>query len=507
MTSSEEGQGKTRLDDERLWYPPIGLMKLATFHKMRGDEVKFVIGCDKTLFEEGPLFSTLWDRVYISTLFTFDWENTISTIDFYKDAVGNSIHKIYVGGIMATLMPKEIYEETGVYPVKGLLTSAEKIDLPDSTNINLLPPDYEILDKRIYAINETYYAYTTRGCENKCLWCGVPDIEPVFTPYIDIKLMVNAMRARYGDKPKLKLMDNNVLASPRLGDIVEDLLQLGYGRNQFTNTTPRKQRVIDYNQGLDASFINQESIKLLAKLNIKPMRIAFDRLHEKEVYERAIRLAYENGFREFSNYMLYNCNDTPRDLYERLMVNVHLNEEWQAKEKEGRAAIYSYPMRFAPIRPTLGESKKRDYMPPSADAPKWDDINKTPWTKRFTRNIEVIKGAAHGAISPTPQLARRAIGASCEEFIANLYMPEELLRNRNKYEKKRYSNDKKRPQGTGDVENFRKFIINLFNNNSDEFLKFHKAVSQGTNEAIREYKAKCKNKEVIKWLEFYLMKS
>ena len=99
-----------KLDDEVLWYPPLGLMKLATFHKRRGDEVKFVSGCDKSLFEEPTLFSSgiLWDRVYISTLFTFEWGKTIETINFYKDAVGGSVHKIFVGGIMASLMPDEI---------------------------------------------------------------------------------------------------------------------------------------------------------------------------------------------------------------------------------------------------------------------------------------------------------------------------------------------------------------------------------------------------------------
>lgn len=495
---------KKKISDELLWYPPIGLMKLSTFHKNRGDEVKFVIGNDKSLFADGPLFSSLWDRVYISTLFTFDWENTVATINFYKDAVGNSIHKIYVGGIMATLMPQELFEETGIFPVKGLLASAEKIGLPEKTNINMLTPDCDILDNRIYAINETFYAYTTRGCENKCVWCGVPDIEPEFEHYIDIKPMITELRARYGDKPKLKLMDNNVLASKRLGNIVEDLLILGYGRAQYTKTNPYRQRVIDFNQGLDASHINEESIKLLTKLNIKPMRIAFDRLQEKDVYEQALRLAHKYGFNEFSNYMLYNCHDTPRDLYERLMINIKLNVEWQSKKKENRGDVYSYPMRFAPIRPGKGESKKRDYAATKSEK-NHDYLYDAKWTKRFTRNIEVIKGAAHGAISPTPELARRAIGATYEEFIANLYMPEELLRNRNKYEKKRYKNDKKRPPGTGDIEKFRKFILTLLKEQDAEFLEFHEAVSHDSKE-VREYLAECTNKEVKKWLNFYLQK-
>ncbi len=85
-------------DDESLWYPPIGLLKLATYHKRRGDEVRFVIGRDKAAIQEEDLFSheLLWDRIYITTLFTFDWKNVIETIEFYKKAVGGSIHKIFV---------------------------------------------------------------------------------------------------------------------------------------------------------------------------------------------------------------------------------------------------------------------------------------------------------------------------------------------------------------------------------------------------------------------------
>ena len=500
-TSAEVG--KKKISDGSLWYPPIGLMKLSTFHKNRGDEVKFVIGNDKSLFEDGPLFSSLWDRVYISTLFTFDWDNTVATINFYKEAVGNSIHKIYVGGIMATLMPEELYEETGIYPIKGLLTSAEQIGLSDKNNINLITPDYDILDNRIYAINETFYAYTTRGCENKCVWCGVPDIEPDFDPYIDIKPIITELRSRYGDKPKLKLMDNNVLVSERLGDIVEDLLMLGYGRDQYTDSEPRRQRVIDFNQGLDASHINENNMKLLSKLNIRPMRLAFDRWHEKDIYEQALRLAHEFGFNEFSNYMLYNCHDTPRDLYDRLMVNIRINEEWQSEQKDNKGAVYSYPMRFAPIRPSRGASKKRDYVA-TESVKSYDYFHEAKWTKRFTRNIEVIKGAAHGAISPTPELARRAIGTTYEEFITNLYMPEELLRNRNKYEKKVYKNDKNRVPGTGDVEKFRKFILKLLKQQDDEFIAFHEAISIGSKEAVKKYSAKNISEEVRKWINFYL---
>ncbi|OPY67791.1 MAG: Radical SAM superfamily protein [Syntrophorhabdaceae bacterium PtaU1.Bin034] len=500
-----ENKKRKRPDDESLWYPPLGLMKLSTFHKSRKDEVKFVIGKDNDSFQIQDLFSAgiLWDRIYISTLFTFQWKETIETINFYKTAVGGSIHKIFVGGIMASLMQEEIFEETGVEPIAGILDSPKRINLDGNENIDALAPDYSLLDSNLYATNDTFYAYTTRGCTRRCPWCGVPIIEPDYVPYIDIKEMIGGLRESYGDKPRLKLMDNNVLASPHLEKIVEDLVFLGYGRDQFTNTSPKRQRVIDFNQGLDARYLNEENMKLLKQLNIRPMRIAFDNVKDKEAYTKAVRLAHKNGVKEFSNYMIYNFNDTPEDLYERLSINIKLNQEWGKGAGEAEGQIYSYPMRYAPIKSRYdGEStQSRDYVAPNEPEDQW-----ISWTKRATRNIEVMKGAAFGAISPTPMLAWRTIGRDYKEFIANLHMPEELLRNRNKHEREVYKEEPDRTAGTGLVEQFRSFFWKLFEEHPEEAKEFRRAVGENSTAAIRAYLHRCKNEEVKKWLDYYLMK-
>ena len=105
-------ENKNNLDDESLLYPPLGLMKLIRFHKDRGDKVKFVRGCDKSiysdLFNEEPIF---WHRIYITTLFTYNFKNTVKTINFYKDAVGKKKKRIFIDSIMNTLIRKKIYNE------------------------------------------------------------------------------------------------------------------------------------------------------------------------------------------------------------------------------------------------------------------------------------------------------------------------------------------------------------------------------------------------------------
>jgi hypothetical protein len=401
-------------------------------------------------------------------------------------------------------MPEDIYEETGIYPITGTLTSARRIGLDSNTNIDALPPYYDILDPKLYAIGDTYYAYMTRGCTNRCQWCGVPKAEPEYIPYIDIKSMIRKMRKQYGDKANLRIMDNNVLVSPNLKQIVDDLVKLGFGRGKMTQSTPPRQRVVDFNQGLDATHVTPEVMSLLAQLSIRPMRIAFDRIQEKAVYVRAVRCAKKHGITDFSNYMLYAFTDTPRDLFGRLLVNIQLNDEWIENNPERVAGkIYSYPMRFAPIA-NNGQHENRfraSITMPSAEDIDW--ATSPRWTPRFVRNIEIMKGAAHGAISPTSSLARRTIGDTFEEFLANLYMPEELLRNRNKHEKQVYPFEQKRRQGTGLIEEFRAFITDLLAQQDKRFLFFHNAVSPNSVRVVRGHLRDTKDRELKKWLTLY----
>jgi hypothetical protein len=487
--------------DDTLHYPPLGLMKLSRFHKTRGDEVTFACGIDKTIGSTPDLFNpnNCLERVYISTLFTFNWRRVVEIVKYYKELVGGTSSRIFVGGIMSSLMAEDLFKETGIYPVTGLLNHPSKIGLDGEEDIDSLSPDYDLLDKTVYALNDTYYAYTTRGCVNRCSWCAVPCIENEYVPYIDIKPMIKELRVRYGDKSVLKLMDNNVLSSKRLPQIVDDLLQLGFGRGALTDTGHPKQRVVDFNQGLDASFLNDNNMKLLSKLCIRPMRVAFDRLAEKNIYVHALALAKKHGFTAFSNYMLYNYRDSPKDLHDRLMVNIGLNESWAKAAK-----IYSYPMRFAPIKNSgSNENRERDlFNEDTLKERNW--LKDAIWTKRFARNIEIMKGAAHGAISPTPSLALRTIGKTYEEFLCNLYMPEELLRNRNKHEKAVHIEEPKRRAGTGKIEEFKSFMTKLLGENDERFKQFHAAVSPNTFDAVRLALKDCPDRELRKWLLIYL---
>ena len=202
--------------------------------------------------------------------------------------------------------------------------------------------------------------------------------------------------------------------------------------------------------------------------------------------------------------MLYNFKDTPRDLYERLLINIELNEKWRVSGSPSR--VYSYPMRFAPISPIKNkdDNKSRDFFENRNIVKHF--IQDAVWTPKFTRNVEIMKGAANGAISPTKGLALRTIGETYEEFIANLYLPEELLRMRNTYEKRVHSHEPERSPGNGRIEDFRDFINNNAQESSDEFIAFHKCISANRRAVTRRYYSECQDNEIKKWLPYYFPK-
>lgn len=395
-------------------YPPLGLMKISTYHrKLKGDDVVFVKGCSPLVRDE------YWDKVYISTLFTYTWHETVKTINYYVDTLFNFSRKIYVGGILANLMPDELFNISGIQPVIGLLNDPKKIDQDDDIIIDELPPDYEVLEQVDfkYDYTDAYLGYTTRGCVRNCDFCAVRTLEPEFVPYIDINKLIREVANMYGEKQNLLLMDNNVLASKYFDKIIDDIKSAGFVKGATFGKTKRK-RIVDFNQGLDARLLTEEKMKRLAEIPLEPMRIAFDHIKYKDTYIRGVRLAHKYGQKNMSNYILYNHDtDTLEDFYERLRINIDLNEEFEKELASGKGAwtkIYSFPMRYIPL-----DAKKRDVK-----------TGNPHWTKRHLRGLQVILSVIKGPVMPAKDFFEQAFGADPEEFRAILLMPDEFIRNR-----------------------------------------------------------------------------
>jgi hypothetical protein len=403
-------------------YPPLGLMKIAQYHGPQGkcDKLKFIKGEDKSVLD------TCWDRIYVTTLFSFEWKRISESINFAIEASGGQPNNVFVGGIAASLMQKAFRDETrwrGVRFIKGLLKDAPALSLQldsfqeelysEDTNgkpIEDLIPDYSILDQVEYAypVHDAYFAYASRGCVRKCSFCGVPKLEGDLYDTPSLTKIVEGIRKLYGDKKDLVLMDNNVVASARFKDIIAEIRDLG-----FTPGAKLKRgrgsvlRRVDFNQGVDARILCKDPMFLreLATICIKPLRIAFDHIGLRKPYQTAIRYAYDVGLHDLSNYMLYNFHDSPADLYQRMRLNIQLNEDLGIR-------IYSFPMRYQPT-----DMKDRSYIGER-------------WNKYFLRSMQIILQATHGIVSGAPSYFKRAFGDSEAKFETLLARPHKFIFNR-----------------------------------------------------------------------------
>ena len=407
-------------------YPPLGLMKIAQYHGPRGkkDRVRFIKGEDRSVLAEA------WDRVYITTLFSFEYQRTARAIDFALEVVNGQADKVFVGGIAASLMNERFCSEQrwqGIRFIKGLLSAppAVALQLDDfaeefySDDINGKPiedlvPDYSVLDHVDYSypVHDAYFGYTSRGCIRKCHFCGVPKLEGAQRDTESLTKLVTDIEELYGPKKDLILMDNNVVASPRFKEIVAEIRDLGFvpGAKLARGGTPVQRRV-DFNQGVDARILCKDPVFLreLATICIKPLRIAFDHLGVRKPYEQAVRYAAAHGLTELSNYMLYNFHDSPEDLFARMRLNVTLNEELGIR-------IWSFPMRYQPTdRPDRGHIGAK-------------------WSRYQLRSMQLILQATHGVVSGAPSFFRRAFGDTCEEFERILLLPHDYIFNRDWFE-------------------------------------------------------------------------
>lgn len=437
-------------------YPPLGLMKIAQYHGPNGkrDNVTFIKGEDQSVLNQ------FWDRIYVTTLFSFEYPMISNSIDFALKVANGHAERVFVGGIAASLMHERFVEERrwqGVRFIKGLLSDppAVALQLDDFAEelysedrfgrpIEDLVPDYSILEhiEYQYPVRDAYFAYTSRGCIRKCHFCGVPKLEGGQRDVESLTDLVKEIDELYGPKKDLILMDNNVVASPRFKEIIAEIRDLGFvpgAKLTRPGTRVPVQRRVDFNQGVDARILCKDPmyLKELSTICLKPLRIAFDHLGVKKPYEKAVRYAHDNGLNELSNYMLYNFHDDPADLFERMRLNVTLNEELGVR-------IWSFPMRFQPTdRPDRGHVGER-------------------WSRYQLRSMQIILQATHGIVSGEPEFFKVAFGDTVDEYERILMMPHDFIFNRHWYE---------RFDGRGELGDFRNAFSRLDGGERQELMQ------------------------------------
>lgn len=356
----------------------MGLMKLATYYRRRGDDVRFFKGdlkvlaaellCEEFLLEvKDPTlgkhvpklvehiktgkFAPLeaipgfrnsdkdsllkeyriryrdgrfpnFDVVGISTLFTFYWRVTIDTINYAKKFCKKT-GRIIVGGITASILHERLLEETGIEPLCGLLNRPGILDADSDDIIDELPLDYSILEEidYRYPADNAYLAYMTRGCPRKCAFCAVPRLEPEYKNYVGLKEQIGKATQRFGPQKYLLLMDNNVFASKHFDKIIDEIKECGFERGAtYTPGSEYDIAMRNLREGFNVRAYTKKLIRL------------YDRISEKlpESEQAHFYLKREE------NNLLYAAVATPESLIEFDEIARPLHEKYFKRLKRMR---------------------------------------------------------------------------------------------------------------------------------------------------------------------------
>lgn len=241
-------------------FPNLQLMKLAAYHKTKGDSVEW--------YE--PLFSGHMDRVYMSKVFSFtqDYEYFVDATEIIKGGTGYN------------------------YPSGGTVLNDE---------IEHIYPDYSIYYEKIPEVKETAYGFLTRGCPRGCDFCIVKDKEG------RTSRKVADLTEFWRGQKRIVLLDPNMFAAKEWRELSEQLIE----SNAW----------VDFSQGCDIRIMTQEKIDYIKQMKIKNIHFAWDRYEDKKIILPKFKQFKEStGWRKekMTVYVLCNFNTTFEQDLERV---------------------------------------------------------------------------------------------------------------------------------------------------------------------------------------------
>ena len=318
---------------------PIGLLKIASYLRSKNIEVKLVNGGGQLDLYD----SHRPDLICITSLFTY-WSK------YVKESV-NICRMLYqgvpiiIGGVYASLMPHHCNEwiaPDGI--ITGVLHEVEYFE-----------PAYDLVDVDFQII------HTTRGCIRNCNFCGVYQVEPLWSYKKSIKDEIIYK--------KVIFYDNNILANPYIENILNELILL------------KKQRKINYlesQSGFDGRLLLDKPYlaKMLYEAGFKNPKIAWDHsLSDKNTIKQQINLLTNGGYKnkQIGIFMIYNF-EIPYEEMEQKRIQCF---KW---------GVQIMDCRFRPLTQTFDNYKPRKKHQTNKEYyihPLWTDAQ----IKQFRRNV------------------------------------------------------------------------------------------------------------------------
>lgn len=218
--------------------PNLALMKLAHWHRAKGDEVFFERSVTKGMFEPE------YDTVYGSTIFS----SSQKKVKLFKQIFPNAL----IGG-------------TGIGDLK--LTVEQIIGVPS----------YENYDYSIYPEFDHSIGFTQRGCRLRCSFCVVPKKEGKLRESNTISQLWRGP----GYPKKLHLLDNDFFGQPNWKDRCQEIIDGNFK--------------VCFNQGINVRLITDEVAEYLSKIKyyddqFKKRRLytAWDNKNDEKIFTTGV---------------------------------------------------------------------------------------------------------------------------------------------------------------------------------------------------------------------------
>lgn len=260
--------------------PNLALMKLSTWHKQQGNKV-YLNQCDNP------------DKVYISTLFTWDKPKVEKLLKMYPNAeVGGT------GWDIKKTLPEEIENCKPDYDLYTAVDIYNRIKGGIGKKENKLKKAMEIINAGI--------GFTSRGCIRQCGFCFVPPKEGMLHKVGEINELIN---------PKSKviiLLDNNLTADPDCIDKLHEIRDRGL--------------IVDITQGIDIRLMTPEIAQALSEVkHLRSLHYSWDLMSfEKSIFEGIKILSKSVKLWRHMCFMLTGYNTSfEEDMYRFHKLNEH----------------------------------------------------------------------------------------------------------------------------------------------------------------------------------------
>jgi hypothetical protein len=252
-------------------------MKISAHHKSRGDKVKLIDD-----------FYERFDVAYISKTFNLPHNKKIPQLTQMPLA-----DEIYLGGTgfaIEDIDGKERYHKN------------KDPDLPH--DIEHIMPDFGLYSD---LTRNTAFGFLTRGCPNACGFCILNGKEGKQSVQVaDLSEFWNGQRS-------ITIMDANLLACDNVEGLIKSLAE--------------SKASVDFTQGLDARYVDEDTARLLCRVNIKMAHFAFDLMCNETEIIRGLtffRKYFNKSDRQCRVYILTNYNTTHAEDWYRVQKVIEL---------------------------------------------------------------------------------------------------------------------------------------------------------------------------------------